>query len=96
MKDSFEWHKCCFQKAVSTKCVTPLAPFYYLSLCRGKPRMEHKNVCVCLCVFVRAFVTVSVRVFLRGRLELKKRGKKKKERKEKLNVLKLIPSVSCC
>lgn len=53
-KKSFFLKKCGFQKAVSTNCVTPdtTCTIQYLTLRRGKPRMEHKNASLCVCALV--------------------------------------------
>lgn len=61
-KKSFFLKKCGFQKAVSTNCVTPdtTCTIQYLTLRRGKPRMEHKNASLCVraCVLLCAFVSL--------------------------------------
>lgn len=68
-----------------------------LTLRRGKPRMEHKNVSLCVSVSNWACLVVHswpwACMFTR---ETARAREKRKKRKEKLNVLKPIPSVSCC
>lgn len=84
-----------FQAAVVDKAASGVCLRHVLSLSLsidgGKPRTEHKNAS--LCVYV--CVSTGVRFVSTG-AHVHKRDRRGRRSKEKLNVLKLIPSVSCC
>ena len=106
MKSGF-WSSVVFKRLCRQTASHHLHHSLSLILCRGKPRMEHKNaslclvVCVSLClvVYFSYYVCLSVHLCLWVCMFTRETGwarEKRTKRKEKLNVLKLIPSVSCC
>lgn len=93
---SFEGTSVVFQAAVVDKAASGVCLRHVLSLSLslstgGKPRTEHKNASLCVYVCVSAGVR-----FVSTGAHVHKRDRRGRRSKEKLNVLKLIPSVSCC